>query len=751
MASNLHSADVTWALLILVILALGIAFLALYARRAELRRSLDGLEERARAKEKGSHAARLQYPVPDPARCIGCGTCVVACPEEGVLEVVHGQAIVVHGARCVGHGLCAAECPVGAIALTLGDVTERRDIPALTSSFEAVGTPGLYLAGEVTGFALIRTAITHGTAVAREAAERKSLNEFAIDPDVLDLLIIGAGPAGIACALEAKRLGLRALILEQEQLGGTVASYPRRKLVMTQPVELPLHGKLSRTSYTKEELMELWERIVREQNIEILTECEFKGTDRAPSGEFLVYSSRGTMRSHAVCLAVGRRGTPRKLGVKGEEASKVAYSLMDAQSFTSRRILVVGGGDSAVEAALGLAEQDGNVVTLSYRRAAFNRLKARNEARVSSAISEGRIQCLYESEVQTIESDAVALQVKEDGVAVMMKLDNDDVFVFAGGLPPFPLLERCGVSLDPADMPPPEALTDTGTGLMRVIALALLTAIAALIWTLYFRDYYSLGGAARLDNDVHDLLRPGSGLGLVLGILAAGLVATNLAYLARRSAAFPLVWGSLQRWMSVHILTGILGLLAAIAHSAMMPKHTVGGHALACLALLVLTGAIGRYFYSFVPHAANGRELKLDEIRGRLAYITGEWDQGHHEFAESVRREIDSLVRGSSWEAGFFKRVFLLVSGERRLAKALRRIERDAHSQGISHDQVDEMVLLARRAYREALVAAHYEDLRGLVASWRYFHRWVALLMVSLVVIHILMAVQYAELFGGNH
>ncbi len=740
----------TWALLIIVILVLGVAYVALNARRAELRKTLEGLSERHTARERGSHTARLQYPVPDLAKCIGCGTCVSACPEEGVLQVVHGQAIVVHGARCVGHGRCAEECPVGAIALTLGDLSERRDLPALTPSFESTVTPGLFLAGEVTGFALIRTAITHGVAVAREVADRLEGVGPASDPELLDLVIVGAGPAGIACALEAKRLGLRAVILEQELLGGTVARYPRRKLVMTQPVELPLYGALSRTSYTKEELMEVWEQVVREHQLELLSECEFKGTDRAPTGEFLVYSSRGTLRAKHVCIAVGRRGTPRKLGVAGEDSPKVAYSLMDAQSYTARRILVVGGGDSAVEAALGLAEQVGNQVTLSYRRGAFSRLKARNEARVTQAIAQGEIQCLWESEVRSIAPESVEVEVKSEGVASLMRLDNDEVFVFAGGTPPFPLLERCGVSFDPADRPEPEVLTDRGSGLSRALGISLALSLAALGWMLFYRAYYALPLAERLSAPAHELLRPASGMGLLFGVLGAAFITINLAYLPRRSPAIPFNWGSLQKWMTVHVLTGILALLAVIAHSAMSPKHTVGGHALAGLAFLVGTGAIGRYLYSFVPHAANGRELRLDEIRTRLANLTGEWDRGQREFADRVRQELDRLVQSGQWSSNFLKRVQLLLSGERRLARTLRRLEHEAREEGLSSEHVAEVVHLARRAHREALAAAHYEDLRGLVASWRYFHRWVALLMVALVVIHIFTALQYAEIFGSG-
>lgn len=741
----------TWALLITLVLVLGIALVALVVQRAELRRTFEGLEERTRAKERGSHAARLQYPVPDLAKCIGCGTCVAACPEEGVLQVIHGQAVVVHGARCVGHGVCAKECPVGAIALTFGDLTERKDIPALTADFEAVGNPGLYLAGEVTGFSLIRTAITHGVTVARAVSERVRSSKAESTAEVLDLVIVGAGPAGLACALEAKRLGLRAAILEQERIGGTVTSYPRRKLVMTQPVELPLYGKLTRTTYTKEELLELWEEIVREHGIEILAQAGFTGLDRSPEGNYLVYSSRGTLEARNVCIAIGRRGTPRKLGVRGEESSKVAYSLMDAQSYTGRRILVVGGGDSAIEAALGLAEQEGNQVTLSYRRAHFNRLKLRNEERIDEAIREGRIECLYESQIREIGSAEVELEVGVGDTLQVLRIPNDDVFVFAGGLAPFPLLESCGVSFDPADRPPAEALTERGSSLLKVLSAALILALAVLGWVVAFDSYYDLAPPERLGAETHDLLRPGGGLGLAFGVIGACLIALNLAYLPRRSPSVPFQWGSLQRWMNAHVLSGILALVTIIAHSAMQPKHTVGGHALAGLAFLVATGAVGRYFYSFVPHAANGRELQIDEVRARLAGLTAEWDREKSDFADRVRREIDRLVQSGQWKSGFFQRVLLLITGERRLSKALRQIESDAVEEGLADDQVAELVLLARRAHREALVAAHYEDLRGLIASWRYFHRWVALLMVALVVIHIFTALRYGSAFeGGN-
>ncbi|MFN0243919.1 MAG: NAD(P)-binding domain-containing protein [Planctomycetota bacterium] len=369
-------------LLLILILGLGIAWIVVRARRAELARMAENVASRRHAQDTGTHRARLQYPHIDLSRCIGCGTCVRACPEEGVLELIHGQAVVAHGARCVGHGRCAAECPAGAIAVTFADLSERRDLPALTEQFESTRVRGLFLAGEVTGYALIRTAIAHGTAVANEVAARI---EQAVragtrrgGDGVVDLLVVGAGPAGLACSLQAKSRGLSFVTLEQSDLGGTVAKYPRRKLVLTQPVALPLHGRLRETSYTKEHLMQLWTDVAERHELPIRTGEVLTSVEPLADGTFAVHTQSGRFLARNVCLALGRRGTPRKLGVPGEDLPKVAYSLLDAQSYRGRRILVVGGGDSAVEAALGLADQPDNRVVLSYRRAEFSRLRARN-------------------------------------------------------------------------------------------------------------------------------------------------------------------------------------------------------------------------------------------------------------------------------------------------------------------------------------------------------------------------------------
>jgi thioredoxin reductase/ferredoxin len=753
---------------VVVGLALTLGLLAL--RRAESARLQETLAERDRARASGSHRARLQHPHIDLSRCIGCGTCVAACPEEGVLELAHGQAVVVHGARCVGHGRCAAECPVGAIALTLGDVSERRDLPVLRENRESSHVPGLFLAGEVTGYALVRTAIAHGAAAADEAARRsrersapsirRSTPRSAAgdqdraggvvvavgsEPDELDLVIVGAGPAGIACSLRAKELGLTYTTLEQDELGGTVAKYPRRKLVMTQPVDLPLVGRLSRTSYSKEELIELWQRVEVEHELAIDRGQQFQRVEQLANGSLRVHTQTGHVDARSVVLALGRRGTPRKLDVPGEDSNKVSYSLLDAHSYQGRRILVVGGGDSAVEAALGLAEQPGNQVSISYRKEAFFRLKSRNEAHVEEALRAGRLRALLGSRVLSIGSDSVSLQLA-DGERI--ELANDEVFVFAGGTPPTEVLEASGVSFDPEQREQPAPLADQGTGLVPALWVALTLALLVLVWVVGHGDYYAAPASARPHHRDHGMLAPSGTIGLACGVGAAVLVLANLSYLARRSPRISWIPGSLRAWMTSHVATGIGALLFVLVHSAMAPRSTVGGHAAWAMVFLVLTGAVGRYLYSFVPRAANGRELELDEVRSQLAALSAEWDSGRGGFAESLRAEVERVITEERWNGSYWARIRALMTSQRAARRRVAALREKAVAEGIAAHHVARMTDLARRAHRTALMAAHYEDLRTILASWRWFHRWTALFMVLIAAWHIVLALRYAHLFG---
>ncbi|MCX5660123.1 MAG: NAD(P)-binding domain-containing protein [Planctomycetota bacterium] len=749
-------------------------------RRAEVRDYARSHSERLEAKARGSDRARLQHPHIDLSQCFGCGACVRACPEEGVLSLLHGQAVVLHGARCVGHGACASACPMGAIALTLGDLKDRRDIPALDEELEAVGQPGLFLAGELGGFALVRTAVSQGVAVADAIARRlaqqgkahvgkqsavqvtvqgsaPSSNRGADEP--LDLLVVGAGPGGIACSLRAKERGIAHRVIEQaERIGGTVAAYPRRKMVMTQPMELPLHGRLPRLTYEKEDLVELWGSLVTDHQLPVRTGVRLEGLRRLEDGTYEAATTAGVLRARNVCLALGRRGSPRKLDVPGEDLPKVSYSLLDAESYRDRRILVVGGGDSAIEAALALADQPGNTVTLVYRQKSFFRLKARNDKRLAMALEKKRLVALMETQVERIERDRVHLlrppAFAETGQASSreapptepMILPNDEVFIFAGGQPPFEMLAKVGVSFDPKDRPKERALA-AGGGLLPALVVVLLCSLAMLVWVSRHRDYYNLAAAERVTSDAHAALRPSGQTGLALGLAATVLLLANLAYLARRSAwVGRFIPGSLRAWMGSHVLTGLVAFLAVLTHAGFSFRDTVGGHALIAFTIVVATGLVGRYFYAFVPRAANGTEVDLDDVRAQLATLSGQWDRAGRGFGHEVRQQIEDLMSAGRWRPGMFGRIAALVSGQVRLRAAISRLRRQGQREGIPADEITHLVGMSRRAYRLTLLVTHYEEVRAILSSWRYFHRWLALLLVLLTGIHIATAMRFGEL-----
>jgi thioredoxin reductase/ferredoxin len=402
----------------------------------------------ARRAGHASEGPRAQHPRIDLSHCIGCGACTDVCPEGDVLGLIGGKAAIVHPDKCIGHGLCAEACPVGAIEIVMASPSVGADLPHLTPEHET-NVPNLFIVGELGGLALIKNAVNQGrdcvdTIEARLRVGRGPRR----GADVVDVCIVGAGPGGISASLRAIERKLSYVTLEQDELGGTVAKYPRQKLVMTSPVEFPLHGKLRKLELSKEELMGFWTKAVRESGLQVNANERVENIQHAPDGTFTVVTTRSRYAARAVILALGRRGTPKKLGIPGEELPKVMYSLLDAEAYQDARILVIGGGDSAAEAALGLAYQRGNQVTLSYRGEAFHRLKDRNARRLQEAAAAGRLALLLESQPVEILPHRVALMV----AGRRRDLDNDYVWIFAGGTSPTAFLERLGVHIGPRDL-----------------------------------------------------------------------------------------------------------------------------------------------------------------------------------------------------------------------------------------------------------------------------------------------------------
>lgn len=409
--------------------------LGIYLRKFLVERAV-AAERKAEARALGIDRPRSQFPFINTSLCIGCGTCTMVCPEGDIIGVVHGVATIINGERCVGHGACEKECPVGAIKVGLGDVRTRPDIPVLSKAMETT-VPGIYVAGELSGISLIRNAVQHGKIVIETVAEKVKDNPTDLP---FQIIIVGAGPAGITAALRADELGMRYLLIDQDDLGGAIRHYPRNKLVMTQPIEIPLFGKLKNDEYSKEFLIDLWEQLRSRIARHFHSGEKLIGVSRSEIG-FLVSTNKGAYSAANVLLAIGRRGTPRQLNVEGEELPKVMYQLVDAQSYSGRDLLVVGGGDSAIEAAVGLARQANNRVTISYRRDAFYRIKKKNETAVTKMITSGKIKVVFESQVKRICSGDVLLTTKNGD----SRLVNDYVFIFAGGDPPYEFLKGMGI------------------------------------------------------------------------------------------------------------------------------------------------------------------------------------------------------------------------------------------------------------------------------------------------------------------
>ncbi|MDI4634943.1 NAD(P)-binding domain-containing protein [Pelomonas sp. V22] len=400
------------------------------------RRERGNAEARAEADQAGLNEPPSLHPIVSPVRCIGSGGCVTACPE-GALGIVEGRATLINASACIGHGACAEACPVEAITLVFG--TEKRgvDIPKVSPQFES-NVPGLFIAGELGGMGLIRKAASQGVQAVDAIRRRKA------GTGELDLLIVGAGPAGLGAALAAQEKGLRYAVIEQEDsLGGAIYHYPRAKIAMTAPVRLPLVGSVRMSEVSKEKLLEFWHGIVGKTGLTLRFNERMDRIE--PQGEsFVIHTSQGQHRARSVLLAIGRRGSPRKLGVPGEELQKVVYRLIDAEQYRGQQVMVVGGGDSALEAALQLAEQPGTTVQLSYRSQAFSRVKPKNRSALDAAAAAGRIELLLQTEIERITPEAVSLR----GSSGPLSRPNDALIVCAGGVLPTALLQQMGIAFE---------------------------------------------------------------------------------------------------------------------------------------------------------------------------------------------------------------------------------------------------------------------------------------------------------------
>lgn len=409
--------------------------------------------------------ARRRLPTVDTSTCLGCYACVDACPY-GVLEIERYVAVVARPDACCGLTLCEQRCPNGSLAIVEGDVEPDR--LRLAPSLESEDVAGLFLAGDVTGVPLIKNAIAQGTAAADAAARSLEGGPRREDHAAVDVAIVGAGPAGLAAALRAKELGLTAAVVDQATVAHSIRSFPRDKLVFDQPLDLPVAGSLWLQESTKEELLGHWLRIARREAIDVHEHARLAGVTRRDGlftldlvpGDGAPTATPPRIAARRVILAIGRRGTPRRLEapVPPELEPHVHYHLADARTFAGRRVLVVGLGDVAMEAAVALAGQPGTSVTIVHRGATYTRGQKRTIDALERLRRAGRVEILFQAGIRGFR---VGGRGRPTGVAGVRleggdrDVSFDSAFVLVGSIPPRDLLARLGLR---TTAPPPAAV-----------------------------------------------------------------------------------------------------------------------------------------------------------------------------------------------------------------------------------------------------------------------------------------------------
>jgi len=420
---------------VVILLCLVVVFIYLRKQKRDSKKVEDKI---AIAKQEGLYEPVSLHPVIDEGSCIRTGACIAACPEKDIIGIKDGKATTINASKCIGHGACFHACPTQAITLVIG--TEKRgvELPHINQNFET-NVNGIYIAGELGGMGLIKNAVEQG----KQAVENivKTLRKS--HQATYDLVIVGAGPAGISATLTAKKHNLNFLTLEQDTLGGAVFNFPRQKIVMTSTMDLPLYGKVKLFETSKSALLDLWSAALLKNEITIKENTKVESIT-PENGHFNIELLSGEhITAKTVLLAIGRRGTPRKLGIEGEVQEKVAYRLLEPEDIKDKDIMIVGGGDSAIESALLLADQ--NKVTLSYRNEVFSRIKVKNSERIKDAMASGLVNVLFNTNPVCINKDSVVLATSKAGEELYIR--NDLVDLFAGGELPIQFLQKAGITI----------------------------------------------------------------------------------------------------------------------------------------------------------------------------------------------------------------------------------------------------------------------------------------------------------------
>jgi thioredoxin reductase/Pyruvate/2-oxoacid:ferredoxin oxidoreductase delta subunit len=726
-------------LLAAVVGCLALALVHLVRRRRRHRKSAAALEE---ARVRGVQVPLTLHPVIDPDICIGSLTCLKSCPEGDILGVVNGAARLIHADHCIGHGKCAAECPVDAIKLVFGTSERGVDLPMVDEFFES-SRPGVHIIGELGGMGLIRNAVTQGLQVAERLAQAMPKSSGST-PDVV---IVGAGPAGLAAALRLREAGRTFRVLEQGSLGGTVANYPRQKVVMTEPFQFPFYGKVTKKLISKEELLSTWQRALNKGNVGIDEGVKVTGIE-GNDGAFRVETNRGSMNARKVILATGLRGTPRKLGCRGEDLPKVTYRMMDPEQYEGCDVLVVGGGDAALEAAMQLSEETDARVSISYRGENFAKCREKNRTKMAEMVKARRVRALMNSQVDAITEDEVVLTVAGSPEV----LPNDFVIVNIGGELPLEFLSKLKISLEkhfgeerkkPKRGPVGDRRglareRDERTSHRRAHVFYFLTGSLILAWlTLKGWSYYLLSHADRMASPMHETLRPAGHWGHGVGIVATAFMMLNFLYPVRKRSRLLSGKGSIRGWLDFHMFVGFMSPLVIAFHAAFQSNNQLATGTAGALLIVVLTGIIGRFIYGLVP-SAGGKALEISDV-------VGKWERLRARLQPMLDESDDPALLHRMFDSGSRpvrpgSVVWLFMTWPFRATWVrLRLFLASFHFHDA--DEYGEFKAGYLQLYRLRMQVTFYHSLKNVLKGWRLFHASLAGFLVIAIAAHIAVSV----------
>ncbi len=691
--------------------------------------------------EKELHVPPTLHPVIDPNTCIGSLSCIKVCPEGDILGIVDGRAALVVAANCIGHSRCELECPVGAIRLVFGTSERGVDLPEVDEFFET-NRPGVHIIGELGGMGLIKNAVRQGMQLGRRF---KSILGPAAGGQV-QAVIVGAGPSGIAAALTMKEAGLSFLLVDQgTSLGGTIANYPRQKLVMTETVDLPYYGKFGKPLISKEALMEMFTEALRRAEIKIHHGAKVTGII-GDDGNFEVLTEKGKIKCQKVVLAIGRMGSPRKLEVPGEDLPKVTYLLLHPEQYAGNKVLVVGGGDSALEIAQMVSAEQGTEVSISYRAPAFGRAKQRNKDNIERLIRDGRVNAIMSSNVVSIHPDKVVLDVN----GTKTEIANDYVVINVGGVLPTEFLKSLGVSIQrhvgqTIEKPKKKTvsstsrvLTDENTEERQRMRLGTALAILGLVILagLWFtgRNYYWLPPTARVYSPLHKALKPGGVWGHGIGVVATVVMLSNFLLPLRKHWRRLKGRKSIRHWLTFHVFVGVMSPLVILFHAAFGSNNMVATLCYSSLICVVGTGLVGRFLFGLVPIAGD-HYLEMTELRSRMEQLRGSLNP----LLEKVKKpqEIHWLLRKATSPPpegmGFFRALLSFPLDAIRVRLSLL----SCRSFFPARHDYHEFNVMIKRLLRLKRQASVFRTAKNVMNYWRGFHVVLAVFLVLVIVLHV--------------